>query len=108
MSDVNPPRGSGDSVEVKKRRLRTALRQARVDKSMTQKDAAEALVWSVSKIVRIEQGTVPVAPTDVRAMLQTYDITDDSRIRELVQLAKEAREAKGWSQFSDVLSHESL
>lgn len=108
MSDVNSPRSSGESVEVKKRRLRTALRQARVDKLMTQKDAADALVWSTSKIVRIEQGTVPVAPTDVRVMLQTYGVTDDNIIRELVELAKEARETKGWSQFRDVLSQEAL
>lgn len=105
MSD---PRSSREGVEVKKRRLRTALRQARVESSMTQKAAADALVWSISKIVRIEQGTVPVTPTDVRAMLQTYGITDDNRIRELVELAKEARETKGWSQFNDVLSQESL
>jgi hypothetical protein len=108
VSDVNSPRGSGESVEVKRRRLRTALRQARVEAQITQKGAADALVWSVSKIVRIEQGTVPVSPTDVRVMLETYDVTDSSRIRELVDLAKEAREAKGWSQFSDVLSQESL
>ena len=54
-----------ETVEVKKRRLRVALRQARVDAKMTQKVAADELVWSTSKIVRIEQGTVPVTPTDV-------------------------------------------
>jgi hypothetical protein len=108
VSDVSYPRSSSEVVEVKKRRLRTALRQARVENSITQKAAADDLVWSVSKIVRIEQGTVPVTPTDVRAMLQSYGITDESRIRELVELAKEARETKGWSQFSDVLSQESL
>jgi hypothetical protein len=108
VSDVNHPRGSRESVEVKRRRLRTALRHARVESAITQKAAADALVWSISKIVRIEQGTVPVAPTDVRAMLQTYGITDNNRISELVELAKEARETKGWSEFNDVLSHESL
>jgi len=97
-----------ETVEVKKRRLRTALRQARIDARMTQKAAAEHLVWSISKIVRIEQGTVPVTPTDVRAMLQLYSVTDEARINELVDLAKEAREDKGWSGFSDVLSPESL
>jgi transcriptional regulator with XRE-family HTH domain len=97
-----------ETVEVKKRRLRTALRQARLDAGMTQKAAADALVWSVSKIVRIEQGTVPVAPSDVRVMLQLYGATNPSVIQELVDLAKEAREDKGWSTFSDVLSQESL
>lgn len=97
-----------ETVEIKRRRLRIALRQARVDAAMTQRTAAEELVWSTSKIVRIEQGTVPVTPTDVRAMLHLYRITDESRIVELVELAKEAREDKGWSTFSDVLSPASL
>jgi transcriptional regulator with XRE-family HTH domain len=108
VRDVNPPRNAEDSVEVKKRRLRTALRQARVDKGLTQKAAAGRVDWSVSKIVRIEQGTVPVTPTDVRVMLQLYGITDGDRIGELVDLAKEARASKGWSEFSDVLSPEAL
>ena len=93
-----------ETVEVKKRRLRGALRQARADAEMTQKTAADQLVWSTSKIVRIEQGTVPVTPTDVRALLQLYRVADESRIEELVELAKDAREDKGWSAFNDVLS----
>ena len=97
-----------ETVEVKKRRLRGALRQARIDASMTQKAAAEQLVWSTSKIVRIEQGIVPVTPTDVRVMLQLYRIADEPRIDELVELAKDAREDKGWSAFNDVLSSAAL
>jgi transcriptional regulator with XRE-family HTH domain len=105
-----------ETVEVKKRRLRTALRDARAQKGMTQRAAANELVWSVSKIVRIEQGTVPVVPSDVRVMLQLYSITGESRVNELVGLAKEvreglakeAREGKGWSTFADILSQESL
>jgi transcriptional regulator with XRE-family HTH domain len=96
-----------ETVEVKKRRLRTALRQARSDAKMTQKTAAAELVWSTSKIVRIEQGTVPVTPTDTRVLLQLYNVPDDT-LEELVELAKAAREDKGWSGFSDVLSQPSL
>src|SRR5689334_13692148 len=88
-------------VEVQKRKLRTALRQARADAAMTQQAAADQLFWSVSKIVRIEQGIVPVTPTDVRAMLQLYGVIDSSRIDGMVDLAKQAREDKGWTPFSD-------
>jgi transcriptional regulator with XRE-family HTH domain len=95
-------------VEVKKRRLRGELRQARLAADMTQRTAADKLVWSISKIVRIEQGTVPVAPTDVRAMLQLYGVEDEALVDDLVQLAKDAREDKGWGEFSDILSPASL
>jgi transcriptional regulator with XRE-family HTH domain len=97
-----------ETVEVEKRRLRTALRQARIDANLTQKAASSELVWSVSKIVRIEQGTVPVTPSDVRVMLQLYGITDAKQIEELVDLAKHAREDKGLSTYSDILSPEAL
>ena len=97
-----------ETMEVKKRRLRTTLRQARLDAKMTQKAAADALVWSVSKVVRIEQGIVPVAPGDVRVLLQLYGVTDSSAVQDLADLAKEAREDKGWATFGDVLSQESL
>jgi transcriptional regulator with XRE-family HTH domain len=96
--------GRTETVEVKKRRLRVALRQARTDAKMTQKTAAERLVWSTSKIVRIEQGTVPVTPTDVRALLHLYGVSDESHVEGLVELAKDAREDKGWGAFGDVLS----
>ena len=92
-----------ETVEVKKRRLRTALRQARLDAGMTQKAAADALVWSISKIVRIEQGTVPVAPSDVRVMMQLYGKTDPIGSPELVDLLNRLGGTTGWSTFSDSL-----
>ncbi len=108
VMDMPDGAGATESVEVKKRRLRVALRQARIEAKMTQRVAADQLVWSTSKIVRIEQGIVPVTPTDVRAMLHLYKITDESRIENLVELAKSAREDKGWNAFSDVFSAEGL
>ena len=84
---AEPKKGGAETVEVKKRRLRVALRHARADANLTQKAAADELVWSVSKIVRIEQGTVPVAPTDVRAMLHLYRVTDQEQVDALVELA---------------------
>ena len=85
-----------EPVEVKKRRLRTALRQARLDVGMTQKAVADDLVWSVSKIVRIEQGIVPVTPSDVMVLLQLYKVTDTAQIDELVELAKQAVTREAW------------
>lgn len=107
-TDANEPESLGASrvqpVEVKKRLLRDELRQARLTAHMTQKGAADELSWSTSKVVRIEQGTVPVVPTDARAMLQLYGVHDEARIDELVQFAKDAREDEGWAEFGDILS----
>jgi transcriptional regulator with XRE-family HTH domain len=104
MAMSAPERSGVETPEVKKRRLRLALRRARIKAKLSQKTAAEELVWSISKIVRIEQGTVPVAPTDVRAMLHLYQVTDEAQVNRLVELAKQAREDKGWAAFDDILS----
>jgi len=102
MSDLP----DGETIEVKRRRLRAAIRQYRLDAGRTQKQAADELGWSISKIVRVEQGAVPIAPSDVRAMLHLYGEADAERMERLVGLAKAAREQKGFAEYSDIASQE--
>jgi transcriptional regulator with XRE-family HTH domain len=97
-----------ETVEVKRRRLRIALRDARNESDMTQKAVAEQLNWSTSKIVRIEQGAVPVTPIDVRAMLSLYGVTDVEQVASLAALAIEARESKGFKEYADVFSADAV
>jgi transcriptional regulator with XRE-family HTH domain len=97
-----------ETVEVKRRRLRIALRDARNESDMTQKAAASQLSWSTSKIVRIEQGAVPVTPIDVRAMLSLYGVTDAEYVESLAVLAIEARESKGFKEYADVFSPDAI
>jgi transcriptional regulator with XRE-family HTH domain len=80
------------ATEVNRRRLRVALRRAREAAPMTQKMAANALDWSVSKINRLEQGLVHASWPDVLAMLKAYGVTDEERIEELTTLARESRD----------------
>jgi transcriptional regulator with XRE-family HTH domain len=97
-----------ETVEVKKRRLRSAVRRARERTGMSQKTAAESLGWSQSKLVRIELGTVPVTPADVRALLSLYGVSDQGVITSLAALAKEAREGRGFSAYEDVYSAQAI
>jgi transcriptional regulator with XRE-family HTH domain len=90
-----------DNPEVKRRRLRVVLRQERDAANLTQKEAAEALDWSVSKIIRIEQGAVAVTVTDLRALLDIYKVTDEKRETELVELARGSKK-QAWSEYKDV------
>lgn len=99
-----PERPTLPSAEFLRRRLRLALVRARQEAGLTQKATSELLDWSVSKVVRIEQGAVPVAPSDVRVLLAVLGVTDEARVGELVQLARDAREAMGFSEYEDILS----
>src|SRR2546430_9024966 len=65
-----------DTPAVARRRVRLALRRAREDKRLTQTQVAEAMEWSLSKVMRIESGEVSVSPTDLRALLPLLGVTD--------------------------------
>ena len=45
------------SPTVQRRRLRAELRRARRDAGLTQEQVAAAMDWSLSKLIRIENGT---------------------------------------------------
>ena len=66
-----------------RRRLRVELRRARLAWGLTQKDIAERLDWSPSKIIRIESGSVSITVTDLRALLAEYGIEDTKVVEDL-------------------------
>jgi transcriptional regulator with XRE-family HTH domain len=91
-----------DSPTVHQRRLRIELRRAREAAGLTQEQAAKALEWSLSKIIRIEAGTVRVAVTDVKVLLQLYDVPE-SGVDDLLDLARAAREQGWWNAYRRIL-----
>jgi transcriptional regulator with XRE-family HTH domain len=86
-----------------RRRLRTELRRAREEARRTQREVADELDWSPSKVIRIEGGQVAVSVTDLKALLTFYQVRDEDRVDELVTLARQSRK-QPWSQYRDVVS----
>jgi transcriptional regulator with XRE-family HTH domain len=86
-----------------RRRLRTALRAARDSAEFTQERAAESLDWSLSKLIRIEAGSVGISTTDIRAMLQLYKVVDQGEINQFVSLARITRQRDWLAPFKDLL-----
>jgi transcriptional regulator with XRE-family HTH domain len=87
---------------VQRRRLRSELRRTRREAGLTQEQVAAAMDWSLSKVIRIENGSVGISTNDLRAVLALFGITDVERVSGLVDLARSAKERSWWSQFSDV------
>jgi transcriptional regulator with XRE-family HTH domain len=90
-----------------RRRLRVELRRLRTAADLTQREVAEALDWSPSKIIRIESGQVGITVTDLRALVGHYGLSDAS------ELATQTNQAKGskrqpFAEFRDVLSAETV
>jgi transcriptional regulator with XRE-family HTH domain len=80
-------------------RLRTALRTAREAALLTQQQVADAMDWSLSKVIRIEKGTVSISTNDVRALLHLYQVTDERHAADLVDLARAARKKAWWTAY---------
>jgi transcriptional regulator with XRE-family HTH domain len=82
---------ASDTPAVRQQRLRSELRRLREAARLTQKDVADALDWSVSKVLRIETGASRIQTTDLRAMLAYYGVSDTSIVDELVESARAGR-----------------
>src|SRR5882672_353964 len=90
------------SPAVQRRRLRAELRRARLEAGLTQEQVATAMDWSLSKLIRIENGTTAgISTNDLKAILLHYKITDGARTAELLALAKASRERSWWSTYGD-------
>ncbi|MFE9094925.1 helix-turn-helix domain-containing protein [Streptomyces sp. NPDC007264] len=86
-----------------RRRLRIELRKAREEAGLTQREAADALEWSLSKLIRLEAGTVSLSVTDLRALLQLYRVTDPGLVGELEEAARGSKGPSWWAPYSDMV-----
>ena len=85
----------GETPAVARHRLRLALRAAREEQGLTQRQVAKALDWSMAKVNRIEAGEVNISVTDLQALLRLLDVTDPDTIADLTGHARAARQ-RGW------------
>lgn len=98
-----------DNASALRRQLLAELRRLRPPHVQTQRQVAEALDWSPSKVTRIENGSVSISVTDLRALLAYYGVTDSAVVEELVDLARRSRRARSpFAGFGDVFSPDAL
>jgi len=80
-----------------------ALRRDRDAARLTQEQVAGSMDWSLSKVIRIEAGTVSISTNDLRALLRLYAVQDDAEVRELLELARAARKRGWWTAYRDAV-----
>ena len=94
-----------DSAAALRRQLLAELRRLRPSHVNTQRQVAEALDWSPSKVTRIESGAVSLSVTDLRALLGFYGVADPELTARLVELARRSRRARSpFAAFADTFS----
>ncbi|MGD1225222.1 MULTISPECIES: helix-turn-helix domain-containing protein [Streptomyces] len=102
MSEAKPP-----SPAIQRIRLRTELRKARTKTGLTQRQVAEKMEWSPSKLIRIEAGEVGITVNDLRPLLAVYEISSQRKVDELLDLARGSRKMP-FTEFRDIYSKEFL
>ena len=94
----------GESPAVARRRVRLALKRAREALGLSQTAVARKMDWSLAKVQRIEAGDNAVSGTDLRALLDLYQVTDEEEIEQLQEEARVSRRQRWWAK-GDVREH---
>jgi transcriptional regulator with XRE-family HTH domain len=85
-----------------KRLLSRRLRALRDGLGRTQQEVADSMDWSVSKVIRIENSTVGISTSDLKALMLEYGVADDEA-NSLIATAKESRRDPWYAEFGDAV-----
>jgi transcriptional regulator with XRE-family HTH domain len=99
------------SPTVRRRELGALLRKLRTEKGLTVEQAAEQLMFSMSKLSRMETGHGVATRRDIRDLCALYEVTDEAERKRMMNLAVEGRQAGWWqsydlNQFADYVGLE--
>src|SRR5208282_3861962 len=87
------------SPTVRRRELGALLRALRLEKGLTVEQAAERLMFSMSKLSRMETGHGAATPRDIRDLCDLYDVTDEAERDRLMALAREGKQTGWWQSY---------
>jgi transcriptional regulator with XRE-family HTH domain len=93
-----------EDPNVSRLKLGIELHRHREAAKLTQRGAADALEWSLSKLGRIEKGAHGVSVSDLRALLQLYQVDDPAEIDGLAAAARASRGKSWWDDYSDIVT----
>jgi transcriptional regulator with XRE-family HTH domain len=82
---------SSQSPTVQRRRLRSELRAERARVGQTQQQVASEMDWSLSRLIRIDQGDVGISANDPRTLLQLHGVSHTVGVPTLQDWAPDGR-----------------
>lgn len=86
---------TGTNPSVRRPQLGFLPRKLRTDRGLSVEDVAARLLFSPTKISRLETGRAGASPRDMRDLCDLYQVTDQSERERLMALAREASNAPG-------------
>jgi len=91
----------GGSPTIRRRELGALLRALRADHELTAEEVTARLLFSPTKLSRIETGQSGASPRDIRDLCDLYQVTDPAERERLMALAREGKQ-RGWWQDYDL------
>jgi len=89
----------GGSPTVRRRELGALLRTLRADRGLSAEEVTERLLFSPTKLSRIETGHSGASQRDVRDLCELYGITEPAERARLMNLAREGKQRGWWQDF---------
>jgi transcriptional regulator with XRE-family HTH domain len=87
------------SPTVRRRELGALLRKLRTEKGLTVEQAAGRLLFSMSKLSRMETGHGIATPRDIRDLCDLYGVTDEAERDHMMNLAAEDKQQDWWQSY---------
>jgi transcriptional regulator with XRE-family HTH domain len=87
------------SPTVRRRELGALLRKLRTEKGLTVEQAAEQLMFSMSKLSRMETGHGAPSRRDIRDLCALYEVTDEAERERMLKLAAEGKQQAWWQSY---------
>ena len=87
------------SPTVRRRELGALLRKLRTENGLTVEQAAEQLMFSMSKLSRMETGHGVPTRRDIRDLCDLYGVTDEAERDHMMNLMAEAKRQAWWQSY---------
>ena len=91
-SDTNPT--------LRRRELGFLLRKLRTDRGLSVDEVTKRLLFSATKISRLETGRAGASPRDIRDLCVLYEVTDPAERERLMTLAREGKQRAWWQEYA--------
>jgi transcriptional regulator with XRE-family HTH domain len=87
------------SPTVRRRELGALLRKLRLERGLTVEQAAERLLFSMSKLSRMETGHGVATARDIRDLCDLYGVRDEAEREHMMNLAAESKRHAWWQSY---------
>lgn len=85
---------------LRRRELGFLLRKLRTERGLSVEDVTRRLLFSATKVSRLETGRAGASPRDIRDLCVLYEVTDVAERERLMSLAREGKQRAWWQELA--------